>query len=101
MKYKFSFPFFFQIILENLAKCYGFFKQHDKAAQVLDQALVLDKENLDLLTLRVRMLALGNQLHEAKTLVETALPIAEEREATETIGQVGCVCVCVCVCVSV
>lgn len=77
------------ILKENLAKCYAFYQQHDKSAQVLAQALDLDSENLDLLTLRVRMLALGNHLTEARDLIGIGRTLAEEMNDAQNLEQLA------------
>ncbi|XP_041473273.1 TPR repeat-containing protein DDB_G0287407-like [Lytechinus variegatus] len=71
------------IIRENLAKGYFCYKRHGEAAEVLGQALRLDEENLDLVLLRVRVLALDNQLLEAQDLIQVGLMIAEKKGAVE------------------
>ena len=81
--------FIFNVILNNLASCYAFYKDYSRASIYFKKLVELDPEDEGVMGTYGRVLAMSGKVEEAKDQLRKALQIAEEKNQEQLIEQVG------------
>ncbi|XP_022080211.1 TPR repeat-containing protein DDB_G0287407-like [Acanthaster planci] len=76
------------IILENLAKCHGFYKRYPEAVAVMQQLLAIQPGDMDLMILGANLLAMNSQLQESREKLLAARQVAAENEDQGNVDRV-------------
>ena len=79
---------FHQVVLENLAKCHSIYKRYPEALEVMERALVVNPQGIDLLILRANLLGMSDQLKESRERLLEAKRIAEKKDDQENVDKV-------------
>ncbi|XP_033631200.1 TPR repeat-containing protein DDB_G0287407-like [Asterias rubens] len=76
------------VVLENLAKCHSIYKRYPEALEVMERALVVNPQDIDLLILRANLLGMSDQLKESRERLLEAKRIAEKKDDQENVDKI-------------
>lgn len=77
-----------KVILHNVASCHAFYKDYIKACIYFKKLLDLEPENMEVMGIYGRVLAMAGNDEDSKKILENALHLAEERNEEQLIEQV-------------
>ncbi|XP_038069348.1 nephrocystin-3-like [Patiria miniata] len=66
------------IVLENLAKCHGFYKRYPEALAVMEQIFAVKPDDVDLMILGAKLLGMNDRLQESREKLLVAQKVATE-----------------------